>query len=91
MNIFLKSVFFTILTLYLVGIGFLLPSINTILNPNNPITYNSFDKNIEQSGQAQHVTLISTISDLPLWFNVMFIGIPFIMWCIVLVIMFLPN
>lgn len=89
MAIFLKIMFFGILTVYLVGLGFLLPEMNKILNPDNQINYNSIDKTIPQS-DGQKVTLISTIGDLPLWFNTIFVILPFILWIISVIIIFLP-
>lgn len=120
MAIFLKSIFLMVLTIYLVGLGFILPEINKTLNTDNQITYTTIDKTLYKQtedtsncdcgvltcveystiyGQLpegcnnvdmERVTLLSSISDLPLWFNTIFIIIPFIMWLILIVLMFLP-
>lgn len=122
MVVFLKSVFLMLLTVYLVGLGFMLPAINNELNTDNQINYTAINKNLPIQSEANmdcdcgtitcaeyqliydrlpegcnnavndngRVTLISTIAGLPLWFNTIFIVLPFIMWIILIVLMFMP-
>lgn len=120
MAIFLKIIFFAVLTIYLVGLGFLLPAINDELNVDNKINYTTIDKQFSvsssdnldcdcgtitcneyifihgelpsdcTSASAEKMTIVSTIKDLPIWFNAIFILLPFIMWVTVGVLMFLP-
>lgn len=79
-----------VLSVYLVGLGFLLPSINTILpSDEQKIDFGSNDYSVSHTDTS--FTLVNSISDLPTWFNWLFIILPSIIWVLVLATLFFPT
>lgn len=83
-----RMIIFIVVTIYLVGLGFLIPAINKDINQNK-ITYDSTGKAI--STGTQQFNFITSITSLPIWFNIIAIVIPFIIWGLLLITFFLPT
>jgi hypothetical protein len=62
------------LTIYLVALFFFIGAVN--ITTNNSIKSESTDKSI--LAEATSVTIVTTITDFPIWFNTIFIIIPLI-------------
>jgi hypothetical protein len=84
-----RMLLFIFLTIYLIALGFFIPAINNELAGNNQISYNY--TSYTPPHQDESFNLITSISGLPLWFNTIFLLVPFIADIIVGITLFFPT
>lgn len=85
-----RMTFFIVILFYLVGLGFLLPAINQWIVPQDrQIGTNSQNQTL--LNQDTQFNLITSITTLPAWFNIIFIVIPFILWIGIGISFFIPT
>lgn len=77
---------FIILGIYLLAVGFLLSAVQVDIHD---VAFDSTEKAIPQTNYTWNLPY--NISILPLWFNTIFILVPFISWLIILITLFFPT
>lgn len=88
-----------ILIVYLLSLGFILSAINTDVsvnysNENTTVgnsTYSIFGFELYHSDGISLGNLVTNISDLPIWFNSLFILLPVILLTVFVILMFIPT
>lgn len=84
-----RMIIFIVLICYLIGLGFMLPAINNLLDDNNKVLYDNSSRALPQD--QTEFTFVTSITSLPLWFNTIFIMIPFIIMIIIGITFFIPT
>jgi hypothetical protein len=87
MNSPTRMILFIGISIYLIALGFLIPAINKDVTASQ-IEMNSQNNTISGDTQFNFVT---SITSLPIWFNTIFIIIPFILWLLLLISFFTPT
>lgn len=81
-----RMMLFITIGIYLLSVGIMLSAIQL------DITEIQFDANAKEIPQTDYVwNLPYNVSILPLWFNTIFLLVPFIAWIVILVSLFFPT
>lgn len=83
-----RMIIFILIGVYLVGLGFLIPTINKTIG-DNAVSYKNESQQITDN--TQEFTFITSITSLPLWFNTIFIIIPFVIFILIGITLFFPT
>lgn len=81
-----RMILFIGIAVYLIGLGFLIPAMNNDLSNGISATNSS---NTLTSGHD--FNFVTSITSLPLWFNTIFVIIPFVAWIIIGISLFFPT
>lgn len=80
-----RMVLFIVLGVYLLAVGFILSAVTIDI----PVSFDSSENAIPMTDYVW--ALPYNISILPIWFNTIFILVPFIAWLVILVTLFFPT
>lgn len=84
-----RMILFIGIAIYLIGLGFLLPEMNKALSSDNQIEYDTTGSSLTSG--TEEFNFVSSIQQLPLWFNTIFIVIPFIAEILIGITLFFPT
>ena len=88
-----RTILIIVLTIYLVGLGFLIPAVNNAIVKESAknIIHTTNSTSSILTGNSEHFNLITSIVELPLWFNTIFIIIPFAILLILIALAVIPT